>query len=1121
MKKKSLPLLIFLIITTCCSLSAQENVKCSEQELVLPTYQIGEPEINPAFYVPKDCQGTQAIIYPYPMLDKLTDKKSDVTYNAIVLENEYIKICVLPELGGRLFYAVDKTNNYDFVYYNHVIKPALIGSNGAWISGGGEWNANHHHRITAYMPCDYRIIENSDGSKTIWVGEYEKRHSTRWEVGLTLYPGKNYIEKKLKMLNVTPVAQSFLYFANIAVHSNENYQVIFPPDVEQVVFHHKIEFTTWPFVTSPYRGIMEYKKGYDVSWWKNTFGPTSFFAWGSEMDFSAGYDHGKQAGTILIGDHHIMTGKKFWNWGNNDIAFLWDKILTDSDGPYLELMMGAYSDNQPDYSWYHPYTTKEATMYYYPSRCLNSIKNANKDFAINLEVKDGKLSSQVNSTAAHENILFRITGKDKTIIEKEIKINPALPFSYETVLPDSLTALDLKLTINSKEGKELISYQAKPRKNEPLPEVYTNPDEPQNIKSTEDLYMTGLRLEQFFNPIFDPKAYYYEALRREPNHILVNTQLGLNYLKQMVFDSADFYLGRAVKQVTRKYTTAKYSEPLYYLGLSKYEQGQFKEAYDLLAKAAWSYEWTSAASYLLAVMDCLNKDYEKALENVNKAVFYNNSNTEALVLKSVILRNLGKTEEALLTATNLNSYDPLNFGAIYEMMLANEKINKNGGLQTKLKTLMRDDPDNYLETLARYGNAGFYKDAVRLLETAVNSGKPGLVSYPMIYYYLGYYYNQMNDNEKASAAYKKAGSLPIDYCFPYGIGSANILKSVTAELPGDANANYYLGNILADHNPQMALKCLLRAIEINNTISVFHRNAAFIYANTFDDLDNAIKHIEKAIALNPNDPLYFVEADNYYRYAGFSPDKAMSLYEKNLITISKSDEAMEHYMLLCNLFGKYDKAIETMNTRHFHSYEAFEGGMHVKWTDAHLMKANKYLNSKKYNKALQYFKKILEFPLNLDLVRDSKTWAAYYYIGLCYKQSGDKEKAEQNFNLCIEARNNDGWSGIAGPLTLYCKALSYKELNKLPQADSALKALIETGQSEINFKTHFAEDMHSVKKRYENRKRISNGYLCLAFGNLGLNNREKADEYFAKALETDKYSFDAMAFSQKFRFWKK
>jgi len=1117
MKKLFITCIIISIIISTTSLYSQQPVKVSEEQMVLPTYQLGAPEVNPAFYVPKDCQGTKAIIYPYPMLDKLTDKKADVVYKAVVLENEFIKICVIPELGGRLYYAIDKTNNYNFVYYNHVVKPALIGSNGAWISGGGEWNANHHHRITAHMPCDYRIIENSDGSKTIWVGEYEKRHSTRWEVGLTLHPGKSYIEKQIKMVNVTPVVQSFLYFANIAVHANENYQVIFPPDVEQAVFHHKTEFTTWPYVTKPYRGIMEYSKGYDVSWWKNTFGPTSFFAWGSEMDFSAGYDHGKQAGTILIGDHHIMTGKKFWNWGKNDIAFLWDKILTDSDGPYLELMMGAYSDNQPDYSWYHPFTTKEATMYYYPSRRLNSIKNANKDFAINIEVKDGRITSQANSTAAHENVIFKITGKEKTLVEKEIVINPASPFSFETPLPEGMTDLDLKLSINSKEGKEFISYQAKPKKNEPLPEAYTNPDEPKNIKSTEELYMTGLRLEQFFNPIFDPKAYYYEALGKEPTHILVNTQLGLYYLKHMVSDSADFYLTRAMKQVTRKYTAAKYSEPLYYLGLSKYRQGQYKEAYDLLAKSAWSFEWTSPASYLMSVMDCLNKDYERALENVNKAIFYNNSNTEAVLLKSMILRNNGKPEEALQTAANLNSYDPLNFGAAYEILLANEKLNKKESLQTSLGLLMRDDPDNYLETSARYGNAGFYNDAVRLLDAAVNSGKQKLISYPIIYYYIGYFYTQIKDNEKATSAYKKAGSLSPDNCFPYGINSATILKAITSQLPNDANANYYLGNVLADHNPQQALKYWLRAIELNNSVSVFHRNAAFLYSNTYNDIDNAIKHIEKAIALNPNDPLYFVEADNYYRHAGFSPEKALALYEKNITSINKSDEAMEHYMLLCNLHGKYDQAIETMNTRHFHSYEAFEGGMHMNWTDAHIQKAQQYFNSKKFDKALVYFKKALEFPVNLDLVRDAKTWSSYYYIGLCYKQMNNKEKAGENFNLCINACNPEGWSGTAGPLTLYCKALSYKELNRPQQADSALKAMITKGESEIIFKPHTAEDMSSVKKKYEYRKRISNGHLYLALGNLGLNNKEKANEYFVKAIETDKYNFDAKVVSEKIK----
>ena len=1110
--------LLILCTSLLWSCTKKDKVKFSEENLVIPTYELGPNEVNPQFYTPKDVQGTKGNVYPYYMQDKLTDKKSDVTYKALIMENEYLKICILPELGGRLYYAVDKTNNYDFVYHNHVIKPALIGTTGAWISGGGEWNANHHHRISGHMPCDYRIVNQSDGSITIWVGEYEKRQSTRWEVGLTLHPGKAYIEKDVKMLNVTPIVHSFLYFANIAVHANENYQVIFPPDVERAVYHHKIEFTDWPFSKQFYRGI-DFTKGYNISWWKNTFAPTSFFAWGSEMDFFAGIDHGKEAGTVLVGDHYILPGKKFWNWGNNDISRMWDNLLTDKDGPYIELMMGAYSDNQPDYSWYDPFSAKEARMYLYPVKKFASIKNASKDFAINLDVNDNKIATQIYSTAACNDLTVRLSEKGTPVIEKVININPKVPFSLESELPAGISQFDLKLTVLTKEGNELISWQPKPSKNEPMPPVYTDPKEPETFKYADDLYLTGLRLEQFYNPRFSSEIYYKEALKKDPNHQLTNTQLGISFLNNMQTDSAELHLRIAMERVTRKYTTAKYSEPLYYLGVCLCEEGRMKEAYDLLAKAAWNLEWTSPACYQMALIDCRQGNLEKAMENCNKSIFYNNSNTEALLLKSILLRKAGYYDKALENTRNLISYDPLNMGAFYELTLLSEKMSVGKSkkqVNDDLIAILRDEPDNYLETSARYGQSGFFSDALTLIEMAMNTGKPKLVNYPMIYYYSGYYYDKLKDNEKSINHYKKASSLPADYCAPYGLYSANVLKAAIAKDPTDAYAHYYLGNLLCDHDPSEALVHWLKAIELRNNVPVFYRNAAFVYANINDDMTNANKYIGKAIELNPDDPLFFVEADNYYKYSGFSPDKASALFEKNIQTVLKTDEAAEHYVFLCNYNENFDKAIELMKNRHFHSYETFEGNMHVKWVDAHVMRGEKYLKAKLYDKALEDFTAATEFPANLDLLRDSKSWLAFYYLGLTHKQAGNFAKANEYFRKCVAASNEGGWWGIPGPQVLYCKALSLRELGLPTKADSSFKAMIVQGNTDLTFKPHSAEDLLSVKKRYDLRKNRADALLKIAFGNLGIGNQGVASQYFKKALVLDPYNLDARIFCKEY-----
>ncbi len=387
-----------------------EATKIWEAPLVVPTYPAGAPDPSPQFFEGRGYQGAKGPIYPYPIIDKLFDTKQDRTYKAVYLENEYIRVCVLPELGGRIFEAIDKTNGYNFFYRQHVIKPALIGMLGAWISGGVEWNIPHHHRASSFMPVSYKLAENPDGSKTIWVGEMELRHRMRWIMGLTLRPGKAYLEATLRLFNRTPVTHSFLYFANVAVHANQDYQVIFPPSVDWATQHSKVEFSSWPVSHQRYAGV-DFSKGVDVSWYKNHPSATSMFAFECKEDFLAGYDHGKHAGTLHIADRGIMPGKKFFTWGNGSDGRMWDGMLTDTDGAYLELMVGGYSDNQPDYSWIQPYEVKTVKEYWYPFRDIEGVKNANLDAAVNLEVNGETAKVGLNTTEPRPDAKVVVAGR--------------------------------------------------------------------------------------------------------------------------------------------------------------------------------------------------------------------------------------------------------------------------------------------------------------------------------------------------------------------------------------------------------------------------------------------------------------------------------------------------------------------------------------------------------------------------------------------------------------------------------------------------------------------------------------------------------------------------------------
>ncbi len=337
-------LLLFLLVTaglfTTSQIKAESKTRIWKEKITLPTYLVGDPDPNPRFYDGRVTQGAQGRVYPYAMSDVLLQQKEDKIYEIIYLENDYVKISVIPELGGRIFTAVDKTNDYDFFYRQHVIKPALIGTLGEWISGGSEWNFPHHHKATTMMTMDYLMEEHEDGSATLWLAETERRHRFRITLSITLYPDRSYVEMGVNPYNPTPFVNSFLYFANPAVHVDSTYQVIFPPNVGWVTQHAKREFIQWPNANGRYGG--KTYEDEDISWWKNLTSPVSFFAWNESQDFFAGYDHGKKAGVAYVANHHTAPGMKFFTFGSGEAGKAWDKRLTDSDGPYLELMAGVF-----------------------------------------------------------------------------------------------------------------------------------------------------------------------------------------------------------------------------------------------------------------------------------------------------------------------------------------------------------------------------------------------------------------------------------------------------------------------------------------------------------------------------------------------------------------------------------------------------------------------------------------------------------------------------------------------------------------------------------------------------------------------------------------------------------
>ncbi|MDR0431266.1 MAG: DUF5107 domain-containing protein [Tannerellaceae bacterium] len=1034
MKKNTIILSLCLVVGQ--MLTAQQ-VKIEQKELVLPTYEIGQPDNNPIFFTGRVYQGAQGHIYPYPLYDILTENKVDKAYNALYLDNEYVNVCVLPEIGGRILSATDKTNGYEIFYKQTGIKPALIGMLGAWLSGGVEWNFPHHHRPSSYMDIDWTTKENPDGSKTIWVGETELRHRIKWSIGITVYPGRSWIEARVRIMNRTPFIQSMLYWANVSVHCDENYEVIFPPATQFGTDHSKVYFTHWP-IGEAVRG-----SGEDVSlgWWKNYTGSSrSIFAWNHDDDFLAGYDHTKQAGTVHVANHHVVTGKKFFLWGNNPSGETWNKMLSDKDGHYLELMVGAFSDNQPDYSWIGPGETREFVQRWYPIRGIRSVKNATDDAAVNLErLANDKVFLGFNSSAMFNNAKVVLKNKGAVVHEETIRIDPSMPYTKEINIPAGAEDSDLLAMLTDADGKVLVAYQPVVLEEKPLPEVVEGTKPVNEYKTVEELYLAGLRAEQFHNARLNPMDFYNEALRRDPGDARVNTVVGIRYARVGEWDKAEKHLLRALERSAKDYTVVKETEPHYYLGVVYQMQGRLKEAATHFWKATWYPTFQHPAYYALAQIALLEGNLSKAQDMITQSLHTGARDTKAITLKAYILRHLGKETEAAALLKDILDIDPLDFWSLSEKSLLNgtgasflDKADDTRG--TGIVRLQE-----FLELVVDYSNIGATSEAINLLDEAIRLGEP-YASSPLVYYYKGYHHLKAGNKDVAQQQFALAAQQPSDYCFPFRLEEIDVLHTALENAPNDARGAFYLGNLYYYLNRKAeGVARWQQAVQSSPQFARAERNLGFGYSQAGENA-KAVAAYEQAIHADKSDARFLMELDQLYEKTGKPAKERLALLEKNLKTVMKHDDAVIRLLALYNETGACDKALRILHTRHFHVWEG-GGQVHNLYVDAHLLKGMELLNNKKYAAAAKEFEKADLYPENLEVGRPAgggHSPKGFYYIGEAYKRMGNAAKAKESYEIAAAAQTRR-WRGTSDDM--FFRALSMRELGRQAEAGEIISSL--------------------------------------------------------------------------------
>ena len=1083
-------------------------LKVWQEQVTIPTYEVGTPEKNPIFLEKRVYQGSSGKVYPNPVIEKIYDEKIDKQWDAIYMENDYIKVMILPALGGRVQMAYDKIKQRHFVYYNNVIKPALVGLTGPWISGGIEFNWPQHHRPSTYEATDYKIEENADGSITAWCSEVEKMFGQKGMQGFTLHPDKAYLEIKVKLYNRTALPQTFLWWANPAVVVNDGYQSVFPPDVWGVYDHGKRDSSRFPIATGTYYK-MDYSAGVDISRYKNIPVPTSYMAVKSDYCFMGGYENDAKGGILHVADRNVSPGKKQWTWGHSDFGQAWDRNLTDEDGPYIEIMCGVYTDNQPDFTWLMPNEQKTFTQYFMPYQELGLVKNASKDCLLTMDFEAEKAPFKVYVTGKHEGLTVNVKHQGKVVYTKVVDMTPEVVFEDVAPLAAGYDKLDVTIEVLDKNGMELVSWTPDPEEIHPTPPPATKAPEPEDIKTNEELYLHGMHLEQIRHATYNPMAYYEEALRRDKTDIRCNNAKGLLLMRRGAFAEAETYLKAAYEKTILRNLNPYDGEPLYNLGTCQRLMGKNEEAYKNLYKATWNAAWKDSGYFNIAQISCMKGDYALALEHVQDAVERNWNSHKARSLKASLLRKLGKTEAALAWIEDSLAIDQFNMTARYEKYL----LDNSAETLAELKAMLRGHVNSYLEFAIDYGNAGLYEEAIAFLNLIAEDKVEA--QYPMVGYFMGYYAAQMGDLAKAKDYYAAAAQAPSTYCFPNKPEEIVVLRAAIAANPEDGMAKYYLSNLYYDKLQFTETTALWEgAAELLPEFPTVWRNLALAYYNKLDNKVKAQEVLEKAFEMDTTDYRILMELDQLYKKIQKSPEERLAFLEQYPAGIEERDDLYLEVVTLYNALGEYDKAYEMMMNRKFHPWEGGEGKVVGQYLLSLVEKAKGLLADNKAEAALELLAKTDSYPHNLG---EGKLHGAaendiHYWKGKAYQQLGLEEQAMQYFALATQGDSEPVQAFFYNdqqPDKILYQGLALRELGEEMPARSIFNKMKKHGEEHL-FETvkidYFAvslPDLAIFDEDFNNRNLMHCHYI-MGLSYYGLGDLALAKEHLKKVLELDR-----------------
>ena len=922
-----------------------------------PTYPFSDPSPVPLL----------TNVYPYFRYDGFTDKAVDKKWKVVELENDYIRLLILPEIGGKIWAAIEKSTGRPFLYYNHAVKFRDIAMRGPWTSGGLEANFGIiGHTPNCATPVDYITKVNADGSVSCTIGTLDLLSRSYWRMEILLPKDKALFRTRSFWYNTTALEQPYYHWMNAGLPAGQDLEFIYPGNR---YLGHNGEYAAWPINSS---------NGKNITWYKNNDfgGYKSYHVFGMYTEFSGAYWHNSDLGMVRYGTHDDKAGKKIWIWGLSRQGMIWEKLLTDTDGQYVELQSGRLFNQNTEKSSFTPFQHRAFMPYgtdtweedWYPVLGTHGFVKANQYGALNIKNEAGWLKIYFSPVQSFRDTLT-ITVAGNTIYKKAVSFSPLRLFSDSipstasssapspgsstapspgsstassigspaataTSLPDNLIATLGELQYNA---SSLANTLARPV------------DAPADFDWTSAYgnYIKGAEaMDQKNYP--EAEAALRQALTKDHNYGPALTKMAEIYYRNMRYFEALLDAKKALSINTED------GAANFIYGLSSQQLGHITDAKDGFDIASLDPAYRSASYTCLAKIYLREKNFQRARSYAEKAMDNNRFNIEALQLQAVCARYINRSASGP-TATSTNSattangiatasplslidqLDPLNHFACFEKFLADPSPEN----KSYFLSLIRNElpQETFLELGIWYYNIG-------LPEEALNSFR---LSPPCA---------------EIRLWIARLTGQPIDWAtidpvrsFPFRSETAQLLEDL---IQTDSHwfMRYQLALIYKDRNRIGECKNLLQSCKDTPDFAPFYAFRAAI------DSNQSTLDLQHANLLDPQWRYTKLLAEHYITSGDYK--KALTL------TAPYYQAHPDHYimgmlhakaLLLDQQFAAADQVLTRLNIIPF---EGATAGRDL-YREAKLMQAVHHMHRHEYQKALTFIRAAKEWPENMGV----------------------------------------------------------------------------------------------------------------------------------------------------------